>query len=183
MIAATAITFDGNRAWWVPQLVHAGDGVFAVTGGPDNGLTDLPSLDRPCDTCDGTGANDPDEELDDVEIPVLLDPDTTDLFDCEDCDGTGQHTFHIEPECPVCDTSNGDRCYNPHTYRVSVVPGMVLPIHDHCPDEKPADHICCPTTVWTQHRSFDHDDWTERQITLPPDAKPGMFAVQLEVHQ
>ncbi len=179
MIQASAIVFDGNRAWWVPQLVYAGDGVFAVTGGPDNGLTDLPSLDRPCDTCLGT------------KLRVAASPDGSEVYHgpgtCSDCGGTGRHTFDIEVE-RSCDTlANALRC-DPVTYRVSVVPGMVLPIHDECPDEKPADHICHAWSgingeQWFQHRSFDHDDWTERPITLPPDAKPGMFAVQLEVHQ
>jgi hypothetical protein len=69
------------------------------------------------------------------------------------------------------------------SYRVSVVPGMVLPI-----------------VAWGQRREIeppylvtqlpppmaiyvDADRIARATVTLPPDAKPGMWAVKLQVHQ
>jgi hypothetical protein len=76
------------------------------------------------------------------------------------------------------------------THRVSVVPGMVLPMSSGKPNEP----------MWESGRQYVHlmgdkafvitargDGWTafsvDEIITLPPDAKPGMWAVKLQVHQ
>jgi hypothetical protein len=130
---------------------------------------------RPCDSCDGTGAHIADEELDDVNIPWITDPDTTELFDCPDCDGTGRHSFTIEVE--VGDM-RWDRIPSPPlTLRVFVVPGWVLAIY--------------LTRDFSQQVgiSIDHDgtahlvaaNGSSAPITLPPAAKPGMYAVQVKV--
>jgi hypothetical protein len=122
------------------------------------------ALDRPCDTCDGTG--------------VIDEFDGDDVFDCDECDGTGRHTFDIEVEN---DTYLIDPSF---TYRVSVVPGMVLPIYSLM------DNTDMRPAIFLSPRTHDGDTGAtiiggskQTPTTLPPAAKPGMWAVQVEVHR
>jgi len=94
---------------------------------------------------------------------------------CCDCDGTGRHTFDID-----CETPDGPR----FDLRVHVID--VVPIEAPSQGEIPATH----RSIWLwpsgkarmRHPEIEHDDnW--RSITLPPDAKPGMWAVLLDVHE
>ena len=169
MIPSTAIHFnDDDTLWWVTDL-----GTF--TDWEDD------YLERECDTCDGDG---------------YVKPDKSHL--CPDCDGTGRHTFTIEVEneewhCETCNDSGishtGDTasscgyCPTDHTYSVSVVPGMVLRV-------VASDEPCDPAELRNVIVSMDNGSAnyiTERNsiatTTLPPDARPGMWAVQLQVHQ
>jgi hypothetical protein len=160
---------DDSTAWWVPeQLTNAHGPVFKL----GNQTYTTTMLAKRCGepACHGGWWYDKDD-----------DP----QCHCEQCDGTGRHTFEIEVERP-CDTlANALRC-DPATQRVHVLD--VLPIFDSCPDEKPANHVCHAyyageeSGMWWQHRSFDHHDWTERQVTLPATAALGMWVVWLAVH-
>jgi hypothetical protein len=67
-------------------------------------------FDRPCDTC-----YEPD-------FRVSSGYDDANDRQCPDCDGTGRHTFTVEAE--PHDPENWTENWR-HTYRVSVVPGMV----------------------------------------------------------
>ena len=166
MIPADQIAFDGDTAWWVKNKPTY-DGADGAT---------LTSLDRPCDTCDGTGANQPDEDYDDINLAWATDDDTAELYDCTGgCDGTGRHTFTIEVSFGVM--TRGFRIH-----RVSVVPGMVLPIvadADDLPD--------CPPLIEMDDggvRFFDEgvvETNDAEPITLPPAAAPGMWAVKLRI--
>jgi hypothetical protein len=66
-ISATAITIDGDTAWWVIDLKTAWRRKH------DN---------RPCDTCDGTGHATFGNQVRTSE-------------ECHDCDGSKRHTFNI----------------------------------------------------------------------------------------
>lgn len=168
MIPADHISIEGDTAWWITD-----PGEWTDYG------SILNELDRPCDTCGGNWQ----------DYLEPLDRDGNVVSPCPDCDGTGRHVFDISVDRNAMPMRDGVHIGRDITLRVHVVPGMVLPIHDWCPDEKPADHICHAwkggqqSEEWWQHRSFDHTDWTERQITLPPAAAPGMWAVQLKVAQ
>jgi hypothetical protein len=134
--------------------------------------------DYPCDTCVSWGGR------------------GMSFKNCRDCDGTGRHTFEIEVACEAC----GDRHDIPignssggATYRVSVVPGMVLPIHDHdnlLDGDTALDHDWQPHITVSADQALlcvrdarYTDDWDERAITLPPAAKPNMRAVKLRVEK
>jgi hypothetical protein len=126
-------------------------------------------LDRPCDTCDGA-------------MSRRVVKETMRPHGCID----GRHTFDIEVEA---DYFIGPMHHHilAEVHRVSVIPGMVLPIHNECPDEKPIEHVC---QAYQDERWILHLDWkklkiepSERQIALPPAAAPGMWAVKLKVAQ
>jgi hypothetical protein len=150
-----------GEAWWV------------MDEAPHSGLN---AIDRPCDTCDGSG------------LRVASSPDGREVYHgpglCPDCDGTGRHTFDIEVACEAC----GDRHDIPignssggATYRVSVVLGMVLPIVDvvdECPEHS---HLCVFYDRRTNRWSFSDDTKLDPVTALPPDAKPGMWAVKVAV--
>jgi hypothetical protein len=135
-------------------------------------------LDRPCDTCDGT---------------MRVGCDEHDSWSCEPCPDciNGQHTFTVEVRCIECHERDllgftpTRNCSGIRTHRVSVAPGMVLPIHDECPDEDPIEHVC---QAYRDERWILHLDWkklkcqpSERQLTLPPAAAPGMWAAKVAV--
>jgi hypothetical protein len=108
--------------------------------------------------------------------------------------GTGRRrTLDVECVLPMCvngkrgywqDGHPCGRCRATGTYQLSVHVVEVLPIHDHCADYKPADHICraWQDERWYWHRSDLGDRPTEEIVTLSTDAAPGMFAVRLAVH-
>jgi hypothetical protein len=176
-ISDTAITINGDTAWLVVPL----------SGYHPNVATTYTHYNRPCDRCHGTGRM----LEDDASRPT-----------CPDCHGTGQHTFTLDVECGdsihlpfVPDLTDDDPWYVPGdrecrqcdesgTRSLSVHVVAVLPIHDHCADYKPADHICraWQDERWYWHRSDLGDRPTEEIVTLPPDAAPGMYAVRMEVH-
>lgn len=160
MIPASHISFnDDGTAWYIPH--------HELWKRNPHFIEDYwKRLDRPCDNlCGDIGES------------------------CDDCIN-GRHTFTIEIDGWYDEAAGAfvGAVRGNRTLRVSVVPDVVLPIYDECPDEKPADHICHAwaggqqSAEWWYHRSFDYTDWTERQITLPPAAEPGMWAVQLQVH-
>lgn len=156
MIPADHIAFNDDGTTWL------------VFGDDDNERMFLPAewaddLDRPCDTCGGNWQ----------DYLEPLDRDGNVVSPCPDCHGTGRHTFDIE-------VADERRPWPEHhkTYRVSIVPGMVLPI---------VDRRMQPTTptgpvillgfngpsIWTE--STGH-----QPINLPPAAAPGMWAVLLK---
>ena len=174
MIPANHITINGDTAWWV----------F------DHGLQliDLAAADVPCDGC--FNGEYPIWDHNDVEV------------ECPDCDGTGRHTFAIEVECVgtlmpndhgglTCDGGCSDYPYGVVTHRVHVVPSMVVPIVDVWGDHESAPRNGRVVDLGNQGHAWVVDitskaDWQLQpveRITLPPAAKPGMWAVQLAVHQ
>jgi hypothetical protein len=168
---------DGE-AWWVR----------------DDALPDSPSgwpitaLDRECDTCHGAG-----------KVPGMNHSPGDLLFACPDCSGTGRHTFTVEVEneewhCETCNDSGishtGDTasdcgyCPTDHTYRVSVVPGMVLPIvtmTQACSDDQPLPFIIAPAIGYNAVIAGYPDAEHETVVTLPSAAAPGLWAVKLRV--
>ena len=98
--------------------------------------------DRPCDTCGGDCEDGPN-----YHTPIA--------WHCPDCID-GRHTFDIE----VVGYSEHGRFTR--THRVSIVPGMVLPI------EYFLGELC-----------IRYPDGTHANPPLPADAKPGMRAIQL----
>jgi hypothetical protein len=75
-----------------------------------------------------------------------------------------------------------------HTYRVSVVPGMVLPItpvETGAPPQSDAIEVTPDgSAVLRKWRNrYAWSSWTYQTITLPSAAAPGMYAVKLAVHQ
>lgn len=163
MIPETHITIKGGMAWWVKSIFDS-----------DFPASRLAELDRPCDMCD----------------PKAWIPRKPDL-PCGDCDGTGRHRFEVEVSC--FEQHRPDAltiCEHEHTHRVSVVPGMVLPIVDVWgdPDSLPSSGLVVDiggkSAPWVTD-IVNRDERTLRpvtQVTLPPAAKPGMWAVQLKVH-
>ena len=130
-----------------------GDGTaWLVVAGDPGEYSRMHDNDRPCDHCDGEPEGD---------------------CDCIN----GRHTFNAEVSC--IEQHRADTltiCEHEHTHRVSVVEGMVLPIDE--------------TGIWPCRHGFitmtrDGEFWLLNQhtlnepITLPPAAKPGMWAVKL----
>ena len=161
MIPADHITFDGDMAWWVLDEDYEFDSVHAR------------SLDRPCEWCQ--------RHLSSGAWP-----------NCPDCNGTGRHTFQIEVECDVCadraewcgfDGIGNPLCSNGTVaLRVSIVPGMVLPIvsaEQYRNDMSLRGPFVIAYSDGTT--SVYHNTSDIRVTPLPPAAKPGDWAVQLNV--
>lgn len=146
---------DGT-AWVVVECSH-----------PNSAPAAWDQDDKPCGTCRGSHR---------VKGPAQTAVD----MDCPDCDGTGRHTFEVEVESwSGTHTYDGSRSIR--TLRVHVVPGMVLPIVDSddwvegvdCIEANPYGEF------WLHLASLP--PLAARGITLPPAAKPGMWAVQLRI--
>lgn len=148
------ISFNDDGTAWLVDIHRWGGSIYR--------------LDRPCDYCQ---RND-------------LSPMSAIGFVCPAMCIDGRHTFTIEVEEPL---GRGDVFPDPGwftTHRVSIIPGMVLPIvgsADHDPGELCAiveitddgEHCLWPEGI---DNHFDVE-W----ITLPPAAAPGMWAVKLKV--
>lgn len=180
MIPASSVAFQDDGTAWLYVPDH----------GIRTDVTDsrryMSDFDHPCDTCGGTlhYVDDRGEVYED-SCPA----------DCIN----GRHTFTIDVEraglaCSVCGLSHlsagampdGDHAWTPpvRSLRVSVKPGMVLPIvdqEDGCPD---TPHVCVfhgrmggePHNQWTL---FGADGVEDELDPFPSDAKPGGWAVQL----
>jgi hypothetical protein len=188
MIAADRFLLDGDTAWWVLT-----DDEWLRT--PLSMQDAEHDLDRPCETCGGTGTNPEPEynQSDDCQFASMSDDEWREMFPCPDCID-GRHTFDIEvgsheamPLHPDWLNPEAARCGGcARTYRVSIVPGMVLPIVEmaHCEDDA---HICHNVpwshTGWLHHAALTTDRHieTEWPVTLPSAAAPGMWAVKLRV--
>ena len=144
---------DDGTAWWV----CVGD--VQPASGQDEVLWEL---DRPCETCDGTG-----------EIVEAHGTSGFDVTDCWSCDGTDRHTFDVTIVA-------GELC-DEYPFRVSIVPGMVLPIGKLGQIGSRA-HIVADTDFGGEpvFDYWDGVDW-HNDITLPPAAKVGTWAVKLRV--
>ena len=155
MISADHITFDGDTAWTVVLSEMA--------------FIDYTGADRSCDTCDGMGWR-----------PDRYNANSSLRCHCID----GRHTFEIEVEGCGHDGTGNHICRGARrTYRVSIVPGMVLPIvlaRSELPDSTCIvdwENYYCGNPRFAVS-PLDTDGY---YITLPPAAAPGMFAVQLNV--
>jgi len=149
-------------------------------------------LDRPCDTCGGSGCN-----------KGRPNPSHVDCIPCPACHGSGRPCFDIEVKCSADQCRGGwisfpewageivacDECVDGvRTLTVSVVPGMVLPIVD---EMDILNGATVPTTHIIYRRKWDDSVQTwlcimtepgASVVTLPSAAAPGMFAVRLNVH-
>jgi hypothetical protein len=180
MIPATHIAIDADTAWWVvppPGTQGAPGNVNATIAG---------MLDRPCDRCDG-------DMVDGSHEAALYYAYSGKITTCDDCDNTGRHTFTVD--VAGCAHSMVDPCGDcgevgiiPH--RVSVVPGMVLPIVNYDDWQLHDEHPSCVVINYI-FAAKRHDilmgatrcgGATGEDITMPPAAAPGMWAVQLNIH-
>jgi hypothetical protein len=164
--SSIALSEDGRQAWWV---VRECDCDHRVSVGCHKTLR---RADQSCDACGGDS---------DRWFRLGGSP-------CPDCDGTGRHTFTIEVE-------HHDAAYMTYqtgepgtrTFRVSVVPGMVVPIVDNDAPEwyERSDHHIGMGQDENAEYNGRIDTGTEpgyvRDVILPPDARPGMWAVQLQI--
>jgi len=169
MIRASHFHDNGDgTAWWIVKPVHR-LGVTNTVGDDYYDPSWFMSLDRPCDTCDGTtriacpGPS--------VEPKTQMGRDAAGLVagkdycygmhmghPCPDCE-SGRHTFTVEVETPVGEVYVQAK-HRTRTLTVSVVPGMVLPIYGN---------------------EFGGWQISAADAHLPPAAKPGMWAVKLAV--
>ena len=159
---------EDGTAWWVTDSNVA--------------FIDYTGADRPCGGCDGR--------------KWCLGNDTPGLYDaiaCPDCNGTGRHTFDVEVGCSVrcspadhlfqggatCSVCNGSSML---TYRVSVEPGMVLPIVNYGEHNIVGRYIVTnvesDSFYMMQNETFPV---TSELITLPSAASPGQYAVKVRI--
>jgi hypothetical protein len=160
IIPSTAITIDGNNAWLVIDGPRPGE------------YDDRHEVNRPCDTCNGTGAHILDELEDDRSFWKTE--------DCHACDGTGRHTFTLHVEGERLSIANGRlRRYDGFAIPVHVV--EVLPIHDrpNGPQNTDGPMVYLFGSCWWVWRSVGNYE----VVTLSEDAAPGMFAVRLAIHK
>jgi hypothetical protein len=99
------------------------------------------------------------------------------FVECCDCDGTGRHTFAVE-------VSFGPMTRGARIHRVHVAPGVVLPIVNYgehsIVGRYVATNVESPAFYFVQNEEFPV---SSERITLPPAAKPGMWAVLLQLHE
>jgi hypothetical protein len=153
---------DGT-AWWVPEpIFNVDDFAWAK------------ALDRPCDY----------DSCHDGWIDTQRGNDSE---ACEHCDGTGRHTFTVEvgdhsrPPSLSMELSGEAPCDGcVRTHRVSVVSGMVLPIR-----KGPGIHPVPVIVLYDDGVGMwqSGDDEPTVLDDFPSAAKPGMWAVKLEVHR
>lgn len=169
MIPADDFLIDGNAAW----LAVDAHTIFPPTLGEFR----WDGLDAPCDTCDGHGIFEAEASW---EIPC----------DCID----GRHTFDIEVDCGSLDCywcddpDQSDSAQEPDDHehlvsrlRVSVVPGMVLPIVSVWPIHAPAIHHDPTSPVSEWWWTYAVENGWNKPINLPPGARPGRWAVKVRV--
>ena len=151
------------------------DGTAWLVTDSNMAFIDYTGADRPCDGCDGR--------------KWCLGNDTPGMASysaCPECDGTGRHTFDIE----VAWQTEVD-AYDSQTYRVSVEPGMTLPIRDW--HWKPSDGtpqrwlsengVTFEQTNLHRYSLRESDGFHitshPSNIALPPAASPGKYAVKV----
>jgi hypothetical protein len=108
-IPADRIAIDGDTAWFIPQRcpeTRAPQGAHWGQGNPC--IYGVRALDRPCDTCDGSGTC------------FHGGPDV--LPRCPDCDGTGRRTFTLDVEVDYHDSGWRGDC--PWLLRCNKTPGF-----------------------------------------------------------
>ena len=198
MIPASHIKFSDDRktAWWVTQNEPwgcAGCGRILTTRtgciGRTLGVAHITKpLDRPCDTCDGTGCDIDfcrecgDEYEDPCDRHAEHVNQTDDDGCCPACFGSGRPCFDIEVV-----TKAGGR-FTPRTeyetLTVSVVPGMVMPIVDDLGpvfDRSVHVRLTGGGIAWLATPRLD-GGWQHTEIDLPSAAAVGGTAVRLDVH-
>ena len=175
MIPADMFHDNGDgTAWWIPRDDEFGSDVLI-----DAIRDDM----RPCDACDGSGWTDA------VRIVGRV--------PCRACDNTGRHTFAIEVaqssfwskdeqikyRIDPCD--DADCCQRPPAaFRVSVVPGMVLPIvGDGFVVDGPYIELVDggEVVLWTPDQAIGDHRSSFVGDGIMTGARPGDTAVQLRI--
>ena len=152
MISADQITFDGDTLWW------AWTPTFFATYQITTPWT-LQMYDRPCATCSGQTRYE------------------NDGYVCSARCIDGRHTFEIEVNTGVREWGF-DKI---KTYRVSIVPGMVLSIVANIgpvPDER---HIRVTGAGIAWLAEPIDGGWKHTEIILPPAAKVDGWAIKFNV--
>ena len=132
-----------------------------LPSGPLN-LDVITAFDRPCGTCNGEESN---ETV------------GRDIWYCPDCID-GRHTFEIEVDRWALGNRHGPKAI---TLRVSVVPGVVLPIVADVgpvPDER---HIRVTGAGIAWLAEPIDGGWKHTEIILPPAAKVDGWAIKFNV--
>ena len=155
MIPSDSIAIDGDTAGWLVS-----DTQVALMSGWSE------ALDRPCDTCGGSGMDD-------------------DVIDCAHCSGTGGHSFDIDyedrrslPGKALATTISRER-----TLSVHVVDVLPIAAVDHwiegesCVDTLGNLWFPC----WTREDEPAH--YLAGHALIPSAAKPGDWIVQLAIHE
>ena len=128
------------------------------------------SADRPCDTCGGNWQ----DHMEPLDMNGNI------VSPCPDCID-GRHTFDVAVECR-CSWNQHE---TGHPYRVSIVPGMVLPITAALSKAPPRHsgiemvHENAVLRLHTDHVSWD--SWQYHSANLPSAAAPGMWAVKVKI--
>jgi hypothetical protein len=163
VIPHTAITIEGDTAWWVKPAAL------------QDGLTDPKSawmFNRPCDTCDGSGSF--------PAIQSQTDP-------CPDCAGTGRHTFTLDVQLPWAAKAVNNIFTDEveqATRQITVHILEVLPIVYDWNDwmTKPLVSIEQDGSAVLVENRIDGFCEKVTDITLPTDAASGMWAVKMALH-
>ena len=159
------------------------DGTAWVVFGDDDNERDffpaewVTDLDRPCDTCDGGT----------FEIDKGFNGGV-----CPECAGSGRHTFDVEVECwndgteMVCPRGStcSPTCGGWATYRVHVLD--VLPIRQWASTLNPPLGRWLAMNGGSGRYSIQECDGIgltshPSNVTLPPAARPGMWAVKVRI--
>ena len=147
MIDQDHITINDDTALWV-----------FTDNGPVTDRSAVLDANRPCDPCNGVG------------WPGFA------MFACNDCDGTGRHTFTVECECDACPEFAG--ISHKRTLRVHVID--VLPIIN---EGQLMDGTHTVVLIDPTGQAHLLDGVAPHVITLPPAAEPGSWLVRLAVHR
>ena len=166
MISADHFLDSGDGTAWMllRRCPDPAAGSAAHWGGGHPCVYGCKALDRPCGTCEG------DKYLDNEMVMGVT---------CDDCDGTGRHTFPVE-------VSFGPMTRGARIHRAHVVPGVVLPI-DGQTDRNDA-YICHFPEAEDRFVRYPEGWWgdielDEEIVTLPVAAEPGIWAVLLQLHK
>lgn len=181
MITADDFLLDGDTAWWVTEqrnkYTHV-EGERVLEG------VLLRMLDRPCDTCAGLAKRFIDDHGNVWGNIMAQNLDLHESIPCPDC-VDGRRTFGIEVEGMVTFGEPPNRHgagWGTRSLRVSVVPGMVLPI---VTSERYRNDMGLrgPFVIaYSDGTTSVYLSTSDIRVTpLPPGARPGRYAAQLRI--
>lgn len=154
MIVSDHIIFNDDNTAWIVFDAH-------TNFPPTLGELKWVSFDCPCDICDGRGV---------LEVTPMAWQMHDDIEDCTAC-FNGRYAFDIT----VQRYKQYVPAYSALHFRVSIVPGMVLPIVDNWLKEE--SFIVPFSRGYMLHLASEH---TAEMIDLPPATNVGMWAVKIQ---